>query len=171
MICRKCKKSIPNTAKTCPYCGAKVKNGISLSGISPLTIFAFIASIIMLISSVIPQASFSFGGFTTYYQEFDVNSYILIIACIVAIISLFSRKINILYPICTLVIGCTYAERIKTFVDLYKASNEIKEILGADSFRKLISIIDIRYAGVFIVGFVFMVIASILLTVRTLAKK
>jgi len=113
MICTNCNKPIPNTAKTCPYCGVDTEEMTKSQEKPLLTVtekIALAGPLIVLICAFLPVISINNYGVLAFHYLNSTKSMILVFCTLVSMFAIFVPKIRFLYPICVLGIVCAFSE-------------------------------------------------------------
>lgn len=121
---------------------------------------AAIGAVLVLTSAFVPSWSVRVAGVTLSTGMSSVRKGILVAACIISLISLLSKRLMLLYPVCTIAIGCASAESLAAAYRYMQMTSSVREILA--------DIAKIYYSPVFVTGFVIMTVVSVVLAMRLL---
>lgn len=168
MICRNCGKSIPNTAQTCPYCGKSTQGSgpRKYSSFNWGRLIAAAGAVLVLLSAFVPSFSMRPANLDIASLPAGINSWIMIIASIIAIVSAFVRKAELLYPFATLTIGFAHAERISYIINYFKAIDFRRTVIGWRGIVEFYNAFGRQYSQVFLIGFLIMVLSAVFIILK-----
>ncbi len=169
MLCKHCKKSIPNSATVCPYCGKSVKplkgkntgDGFSLG-----KLIAFIGSVLVLVSVFVPALSLNFAAIRIVFDIGDVRKWILIVASVVSIVALFAPRLKFLYPLMTIVISGVSSDFLRFVVSYIRSIGGFAHLFMGNGFGNMILTFTTNYSPLFMIGYTIMAIASIVMIIK-----
>ena len=169
MLCKHCKKSIPNSATVCPYCGKSVKplKGKNTGGGFSLGKFiALIGSLLVLVSVFVPAFTMDIASIRISFDFGDVRKIVLVIASVISIIALFSSRIKFLYPLATIAVGGVSSDFLRFVVNYFRMIGGFGNLFAANGFGTLVTTFTASYSPFFMIGFTIMAIASIVMIVK-----
>ncbi len=169
MLCKHCKKSIPNSAAVCPYCGKNVKplTGRKTGGGFSLGKFiAMIGSILVLVSAFVPAFTLNFSSIRISFDVGDVRRWVLVIASVLSILALFIHHAELVYPVATIAVGVASADFLRAVRAYFQTAGGIGSLFVTNGFHTMISYFTVSYSPLFMIGFLIMVIASIVIILK-----